>query len=76
VLAVYSAGKKDGPMVDSLYVSIVIMCTIANKLLFIINPLQCHQVSTFARVRAVVFSAFSMHHARCKRSAIRKRNCR
>ena len=38
--------------------------------------LQCHQVSTFTHVRAVVFSAFSMHYPQCKRRAVRMRNCR
>jgi hypothetical protein len=41
----------------------------------IINPPQCHQVSTFTCLD-VVFSVFSMHYMQCKKSAIRMRNCR
>jgi hypothetical protein len=36
VLAAYRAGKKDGTKVDSLFVSIVIMCTIANAIAIIL----------------------------------------
>ena len=76
MLAVYSAVKKDGRRLDRVYVSIVIMCTIANAIANHYKSPQCHQVSTFTCVRVVVFSAFSMHHTQCKKSAIRMRNCR
>jgi len=71
-LAVYSAVKKDGRRLDKVYISILIMCTIANA---IVNHYEPPSVIRFPCVRAVVF-AFSMHHTQCKKRAIRNHNCR
>jgi hypothetical protein len=35
---------------------------------------QCHQFFTLTHVRAVLFSAFSMHYPQCKRRGVRMRN--
>jgi hypothetical protein len=58
------------------YTLVLLLCVqLRMQWLIIINtppPPQCHQVSTFTCLRAVVFSTFSMHHTQRQE----KHNCR